>query len=382
VTTLLRLALRSLTRRPMTAALLAVSLGLAFGLPGAVRAVVAAFEGDLRGRADAALLVLGAKGSRSDLVLHALYFGTAPPGEITVADRKAFDRQRLTESAPLLVKATSGGIPVVGTDGGYFRLRKLVLAAGGPIERLGDCVLGAGTADRLELRPGDRLTTDAQNVFSLSGGVPVRLHVAGVLASTGTADDAAAFVSLETAWLIEGLGHSHANPTKSHDGSPGQDPAAGFIEVTDENFGRFHFHGNRDRFPLTAVIARPRDEKARLLLVGRYLDGQKGVQLAEADRVVRELLDVALRLRRLFDANAAATALTALLLSGTVIALTLRLRQMEIRTMSRLGLSRARIALLLGAEFGLIALTAILIAAGVTFAASAAAPALFRWLVL
>lgn len=382
MTTLLRLALRSLARRPTTAALLAASLGLAFGLPGATRAIVAAFEQELRGRADTAPLVLGAKGSRSDLVLHALYFGSVPPGEITAADRKAFDRQQLAESAPLLAKATARGVPVIGTDGSYFRLRKLVLAAGGPIKRLGDCVLGSEAADRLGRRPGGRLATDARNLFSLSGGVPVRLRVVGVLAPTGTADDDAAFVSLETAWLIEGLGHSHANPQQSHDGNPDQDPARGFIEVTDENVGRFHFHGSRDRFPLTAVIARPRDEKARLLLVGRYLDGKQGVQLAEADRVVRELLDVALRLRRLFDASAAATALTALLLSGTVVALTLRLRRAEIRTMSRIGLSRGRIALLLGTEFGLIALTAILIAAGVTFAASAAAPTLFRWLVL
>lgn len=379
---LLRLALRSLARRPMTAALLAVSLGLAFGLPGAVRAIVAAFERELGERAEAAPLVLGAKGSRSDLVLHALYFGTAPPGEITVADRKALDRRQLADSAPLLVKATARGMPVVGTDGGYFRLRQLVLAAGGPIERLGDCVLGSDAADRLDLRPGDHLATDLQNLFSLSGGVPVRLQVTGVMAATGTADDSAAFVSLETAWLVQGLGHSHANPTRPHDGSPDQDPAGGYLEVTDQNVGGFHFHGDRDRFPLTAVIARPRDEKARLLLVGHYLDGKQGVQLAEADRVVRELLDIALRLRRLFDANAAATALTALLLSGTVIALTLRLRQAETRTMTRLGLSRARIALLLGAEFGLIGVVAILVAAGVTFAASAAAPMLFRWLVL
>lgn len=384
MTSLLRYALRSLARRPATAALLAVSLGLAAGLPGAVRAVIAAFERELTARAGAAPLVLGAKGSGADLVLHALYFRTAPPGGMTLADRMAFDRLKLAESAPVLARATARGVPVVGTDGGYFRLRELVLASGGPIGRLGDCVLGAEAAGRLGLGPGGTFASDPENLFSRSGGVPVRLNVVGVLAPTGTADDGAAFVSLETAWLIAGLGHAHASVAAihAHEEGIGTDPDAGFLEVTDDNVGRFHFHGNRDRFPLTAVIARPRDEKARLLLAARYLGREGGVQLAEADRVVSELLEVALRLRRLFDANAAATAVTAAMLCASVVALTLRLRRGEIRTMGRLGLSRGRIAALVGLEFGLIALAAVLIAAGVAWAASLWAPALFRWLVL
>ncbi|MGC1274915.1 MAG: ABC transporter permease [Planctomycetaceae bacterium] len=378
----LRLGLRSLARRPVTAALLVFGLGVAFGLPGAVRAVVAAFEQELTSRADAAPMVAGAQGSRADLVLHALYFRTAPPDEITVADWKSLAVVTRGITAPLCVKATARGAPVVGTNGAYFRLRNLLLASGEPLVRLGDCVLGAEAADRLGVGPGDRLATDVDSLFSLGGGVPVRLRVVGVMAATGSADDSAVFVSLDTAWLVAGLGHSHAGQPPDRTGPAASEPADGFIEVTDENAGRFHFHGNRGRFPLTAVLVEPHDEKERLRLIGRYLDGTGDVQLAEADRVLRNIFDVALRLRRLFDVNALVTAIATLLLCGAVVALTIRLRQAEVRTMNRLGLSRSRIAALFAVEFGYVGIGAAVLATVITLAASAAAPALFRWLVL
>jgi hypothetical protein len=50
--------------------------------------------------------------------------------------------------------------------------------------------------------------------------------------------------------------------------------------------------------------------------------------------------------------------------------------------MSRIGLSRSRIAALFGTEFALVAVAAVLVATAITLGASAVAPALFRWLVL
>lgn len=380
--TFLRFGLQSLSRRPLTAALLVFGLGVAFGLPGAVRSVVAAFEQELTYRADAAPLVIGAQGSRADLVLHALYFRTAPSDAISVADWESLGETTHGTTVPLCIQATTRGTPVVGTNGSYFRLRKLVLASGKPLMRLGDCVLGAEAADRLRVEPGDRVATDIDSLFSLGGGVPVRLNVVGVMAATGSADDSSAFVSLETAWLIAGLGHSHADPSAEPGGAASSSPNDGFIEVTDENAGRFHFHGNRNRFPLTAVLVRPHDEKDRLRLIGRYLDTNGDVQLAEADRVLRNILDAALRLRRLFDVNALVTAIATLLLCGAVVALTIRLRQAEVRTMNRLGLARSRIAALFAVEFIYVGIGAAILAAAISYAASAASPGLFRWLVL
>ncbi|MBA3312409.1 MAG: hypothetical protein M3552_07350 [Planctomycetota bacterium] len=379
---LVRYAFRSLGRRPLTAVLLAVSLGIAFGLPGAVRSVVAAFEEELTARADAAPLVFGAAGSRSDLVLHALFFRSDPPGEIRVADRKEFDSHGLAETVPLCVKATVRGVPVVGTDGGYFKLRRLRLDAGDPISRLGDCVLGARAAERLGLKAGEKAATDPENLFGASGGTPVRLRITGVLAAMGSADDDTAFVSLETAWLIAGLGHGHSGGSKTHAHEDRESTSSGYVEVTDENVEGFHFHGRPERFPLTAVIAIPHSRDDRLLLISRYLRTDEGTAVAESDRVLRDLLSVAVRVRRLFDANAVVTTCAMILLCATVVTLSVRLRWPEVQTMHRLGLSRTRIASLFAIEVLIVGLGAFALGLTIVLASHAAAPVIFKWFVV
>lgn len=375
---LARYAIRSLSRRPATSAFLAICLGIAIGLPVAVRAIVEAFQREVAARADAAPLVLGAQGSNADLVLHALFFRHTPPGIVQLADKNALDRLDLGDSVSLCVRGLIRDVPVVGTDGSYFRLRKLSLATGEPIARLGDCVLGARAAERLSLAPGSTIATSPQSLFSASGGTPVRLTIKGVLASTGTADDDAAFVSLETAWLIEGLGHAHAQPDRSHSEGEATPAPSGFIEVTDENAETFHFHGRRERFPLTAIIVVPHNEKDGLLLIAHYARQRSGPALAESDHVLRDLLDVAVRVRRLFEATTAVMGVATFTLCVTVIALTVRLRSSELVTMYRLGIPRSRIALLFAIELALVVLAALGIAWGIVVAAKLVGPTLFR----
>jgi putative ABC transport system permease protein len=376
-----RYALRSLARRPVTSACLAVCLGIAVGLPFAVGAIVETFQREIAARADAAPLVLGAQGSDADLVLHSLFFRHAPPGAIQVRDKEELDRLKLSESVPLCIRASIRDVPVVGTDGSYFRLRKLTLASGTPIARLGDCVVGANAAERLGVEPGSRIATSPTSLFSGNGGTPVRLSVRGVLARTGTADDDAAFVSLETAWLIEGLGHGHANPEKSHGEGETPSVASGFIEVTDENFTSFHFHGRRERFPLTAVIAIPRSEKDRLLLIAHYTRKDSGPSLVESQRVLQDLLDVAVRVRTLIEAVTAVMALATCVLCVAIIALTMRLRSPELAAMYRLGIPRSRILLLYTLEFLFVGIAALAIGSGIVMAATILGPSLFRAIV-
>lgn len=377
---LARYALRSLARRPVTSACLAICLGIALGLPSALRAIVNAFQHEISARADAAPLVLGARGSNADLVLHTLFFRHTPPGTIPVGAQNALDQLGLCESVPLCIRASIRDVPVVGTDASYFRLRNLSLASGQPIQRLGDCVLGASAAQRLNLQPASRIATSPTSLFSGSGGTPVRLSIKGVLAPTGTADDDAAFVSLETAWLIEGLGHGHANPEQSH--AEGEaTTSSGFIEVTDDNVESFHFHGRRERFPLTSIIAVPQSEKDRLLLIANYARNDSGPALAESDRVLQDLLDVAVRVRRLFEAMTAVMGLATFVLCITVVALTIRLRSSELSTMYRLGLPRSRIVLLFTFELLFVGIAALAVSLGIVAAASLAGPTLFRAIV-
>ena len=123
---------------------------------------------------------------------------------------------------PLHVQFTAGGQPVVGASLDYFEFRGLRLAHGESMALLGDCVLGAKAARKLNFGPNDKLKTDRKNLFDLAGDYPLQLNVTGVLASTGTADDEGVFVDVKTAWIIAGVSTKScaANST-----TPGTKPA-------------------------------------------------------------------------------------------------------------------------------------------------------------
>lgn len=381
--TMIRYAARSLARRPVVAIVLCFGLAVTLGLPIAIEMASARAEEAFRQRAEQIPLVLGAEGSANDLVFAALEFSTQAPGRVSVADWKELAETERAKTAPLFVAGTSGGVPVVGANGAYFQMRELRLAAGEPIAQLGDVLLGSDVARKLGVGAGGHLTTDVAELFSLSGSLPVRLNVVGRLAPTGTADDLVMFVNLETAWLISGLGHVHENPSADH-GDAGAAPTAtttsqGVIQVTEQNINGFHFHGERESFPLTAVLARATSEKDRLWLVGHYLTREDGVQLAEADRAIGRLLERGLRIKKILDLVALVAVISTVALAGALVWLTVRLRWTEFRTMARLGLSRGRIAAIAGLELSMLLVGAGGLAVALAVLMSWAGPSLFLW---
>ncbi len=55
--------------------------------------------------------------------------------------------------------------------------------------------------------------SDPENVFDLAGSYPVNMHVKGILAPAGTADDGAIFTDYKTEWIIIGIMHGHGDVT-------------------------------------------------------------------------------------------------------------------------------------------------------------------------
>ena len=72
-------------------------------------------------------------------------------------------------------------------------------------------------------------------------------------------------------------------------------------EVTPQNLASWHFHGDPDAFPLTAIVVLPRDEKAGTILKGRYRV-VADAQVLEPIAVVDELLGTVFQVKRFFDA--------------------------------------------------------------------------------
>ncbi len=359
-------------------AIMVFSVAVAVFLPMAVNLLVRNYQRGLLARAKATPLVAGAPGSRLDLVLHALYFRGQPAHDLNMGDVAAINGSGLALGIPILEKHSARGFPIVGTSLEYFDLRGLRVARGEGLARVGDCVLGAAVAEKLGLNPGDKLMSDPENVFDLAGSYPINLHVKGLLAPAGTADDGAIFADYKTEWIILGIMHGHqdvaamdANLLLGRNASNVTASAAvlPFQEITDDNVILFHTHGDEATFPVSAIIVVPHDTKSATILRGRYEDPKATVQLLVPQLVISETLDLVFRVKRFFDAQALLVGGAMALMIGLAVLLSLRLRRGEMETMFKIGCARWMAFAMQAAEI------VIVVAAGV------AAAALLTWLV-
>ena len=171
------LARRSLSYARVRTTVLVLAVALMALLPFAVEGLLGSVSGRLTARADATPLLLGAPGSRFDLVLHALYFRGQVDAPLSM---RAVDEVRATGLAapiPIHSRATARGWPLVGTTPDYFSFRGLRAADGDLPFLLGECCLGAEVAARLGLAVGDKLLSDRRSVYAIDDGYPLRMPV-------------------------------------------------------------------------------------------------------------------------------------------------------------------------------------------------------------
>jgi len=356
----LYIAWRYLAFSKLRSAILVASITLIAVLPMALQLILEESEHQLVARAASTPLLIGAKGSALDLVMNSLYFSDEFPETIPMAAADSVMDTGLADAIPLYVRFRARGFPIVGTTLDYLDFRKLRVAEGRPFSLLGECVLGYAVAEELGLQPGDSLVSSPENLFDLAGVYPLKMKVAGVLARSHSADDQAILVDINTAWIIQGLAHGHEDLAKTTDPSvilkrDGDKVTANakllqYREITAANLDSFHFHGDLSEYPLSGVIALPRDDKSGTILQGRYLADDALHQIVRPGEVIDTLMASIFRIKNVLDAVILIVGIATVLALILVFALSLRLRQGEIETIFKLGCSRATIARLLGAE--------------------------------
>ena len=347
-----------------TATLIACITLIGF-LPTSLNLLLEESERQLMSRAASTPLVVGAKGSALDLMMNTLYFGDEVPEMIAMDAAQKVTDSDLATAIPLYVRFKARGTPIVGTTLDYFDFRGLNIAQGRQLALLGECLVGASAAEKTRLAPGDHLVSSPENLFDLAGVYPLKMRVAGVLEASHTSDDLAVFVDVKTAWIIQGLMHGHQDVTKTSDASVILKKKEGNVmanaklfqyrEITEDNMGSFHFHGDPSGYPLTAVIAVPYDEKSGTLLRGRYLtEDQANHQIVKPQDVVDGLLQNIFRIKHVLDGVILMVGCATIMAIVLVFALSLRLRERELKTIFKLGCSRMTIARLFGAEIFII----------------------------
>ncbi|MGD8894205.1 MAG: ABC transporter permease [Desulfobacterales bacterium] len=349
-----------------TATLVACITLIAF-LPVSLELLLDESERQLMSRAVSTPLVVGVKGSALDLVMNTLYFGDEVPELMTM---RASDRVMETDLAlpiPVYVRFRARGYPIVGTTLDYFEFRGLKVAVGRQVAVLGDCIVGAKVAEKLNLKPGDTLVSSPETLFDLAGVYPLKMKVTGVLNMSHSSDDLAVFVDIKTAWVIQGLGHGHQDVTvlkdptlvlrRTKDNVAATAKLYHYMEITDTNIDSFHFHGDITGYPITAVIAMPYDAKSETILQGRYLSKEETHQIVKPEDVIDGLLQNIFRIKNVLDAVISVVALATIMAILLVFALSLRLRQREIQTIFKLGCSRMTIAQLVASEIFIIVIT-------------------------
>jgi putative ABC transport system permease protein len=390
VTDVLHLAWQYLLRHRGKTLILIVSLTLIAYLPSGLRILVDRSARQLTARAEATPLLVGAKGSAVELVLNSLYFESETPELTTYADAERVADSGLALAVPLYVRFRVRDVPIVGTSLDYFEFRGLEPASGRLMATLGECVLGARAAERLEVGPGDAIVSSPETVFDLAGVYPLRMRVAGVLEPTETPDDLAVFVDVKTAWVIQGLGHGHqdmAAPgatgvlSRTDTTVTANASVVQYNEITEDNLDSFHFHGSAGGYPLSAVLAVPHDDKSRVILMGRYENPDDRSQIVEPAGIMDDLLGTVLTVRNYVVAAVALVGLSTLATAVLVFMLSLRIRRREIETMLKIGGSGRRIAAVLATEVVVVLLIAGALAGGLTALTAGVGARLLRALI-
>jgi putative ABC transport system permease protein len=203
--TILTVALKYLRGRLVASALTALSIALGVGL--VIAAVVLARgikDGFIAGATDYNLVV-GAKGSPTQLVLGVIFrMDLATPNIEYTTYRHIADDERVEAAVPIGVGDAYQGFRYVATNGAYFapfpwRHKTYALAAGRffaddpPGAPTYEAVLGAEAAGATGLRVGDRFYEGEEMA-------EYPLTVVGILRPTRGADDRAIFFSLPSYW--------------------------------------------------------------------------------------------------------------------------------------------------------------------------------------
>ncbi len=204
--------------------------------------------------------VVGARGSKLQLVLNAIFHLEASPGNVSAPDFEQVRRMPMVKTAiPIAVGDNLRGYRIVGTIPALFETveyapgRKFAVQAGGKLFALDgrEAVAGSFAAERLGLKVGDRFNPFHGLAFDAQNKHDDEFVVTGILEPTNTPADRVIWIPLRGVQMMAG-----------HDPKAANDISAILVQLRSQAVGpmldlMFNKQGNRLTFawPVAAIIA-------------------------------------------------------------------------------------------------------------------------------
>jgi putative ABC transport system permease protein len=340
--------------------LLIFAMVLVLSLFATIHQIMHFYEQQLDDRAKQTPLVLGKIGSRYDLVLNTLYYQGEPIPTIPQIVLDEVMAENLGVAVPIYIKWTVYQSPLIATNFDYFEQRKMTLQAGSWPSLNGEVVVGEAFAQKHRLNVGDWVYSDQQNLYELAAAYPLKMKITGILKPhhPKQVDDFAVFCDLKTAWIIQGLAHGHQKVEGSADAS-----ILTYQEINKTNIDDFHFHGEWEQLPISALLIFSESAKDQTLLKSKY-QINTSYQIQSPQKVIWELLTMVFQFKKLLDVILSILAMMILLLVIIVLRMSFQQRQKERQTLMELGMNRPFIRKLIGYEiFALISFTLLFVLA-------------------
>jgi putative ABC transport system permease protein len=324
---MITLACKKLQSEKAVTCLKLLSLSLVFLLVFSLQKSTDTFKERLTRRAQSTYLLVGAEKDSLKLIQNSLYFTKRDITTLPLKDIKLLNKPYI----PLHHAFHSQENPIIGTSLEYFAMRKLRCTKGEFFKRTGEAVLGGQIAQERGLKVGDSIYSNVKRPFDVSTGIPVKMKVVGILERVESEDDFALFISLKTAWTIDGIGHAHS-----------EDEEANLEEYTDlTNFEPkdFHFHGEEENFPITAAFIKPKSNQEKAYLLARSKSST--LNIIEPQVLTEEILHSLSGLNKFITLLIVLFSTALLLALAVSIILSLNLRKSERETLFKLGLKKS-----------------------------------------
>ena len=307
---LIKIALRSVQHRSLASGLTALSISLGVALVVTVLVINGVISKTFRQGAQGYDLILGAKGSKLQLVLSTVFYNQDPLPPIPYRYYTLLNTSRYSSEVEAAIPIAMGdryqGSPVIGTTPDYFK--RLIRPDGKPYSFLqGEAfrnsdifaaVVGYTTAKQHRIKLGDKIR------FGHSGGTrDDDLHepftVVGILDHTGSPNDRAVFVNLEGFYQQhegdEGplkVDYSLLEAEKDAQQTGAGDARAedGAEDAGHDDADHDHGHAAHER-RLTAVLIVTKEQDTRVAAtmsqIDQMMENQPGVSIDETQLVSR-----------------------------------------------------------------------------------------------